>query len=144
MEWTDWADWFGYGSFQKTGLIKNQVSFVFNKERIMHELQTNLYRFRFCPHLNFDLIQTVIDALPDEVTPSEKGPWTYKRDYKDSPGSIKVKFKVVESGYTYTDEFLSCGVVPKSTEVGLDILKKAFQKAGLSSKDIKSFIEYKG
>ncbi|MBT7973608.1 MAG: zinc-ribbon domain-containing protein [Candidatus Marinimicrobia bacterium] len=143
MDWTDWADWFGYGAFKKIGLLKNQVVFVFDKKRIRHELQTNLYRFRFCPHLRFDLIEAVLEVLPDEVKPTEKGPWTYKRDYNESPGSIQVKMKVVEDEYTYNEEFSSSGVVPKDSDLSIDILKKAFQNMGVAGNEIKGILAYK-
>ena len=143
MDWSEWADWFSYGSFKKTGLIKGQVSFAFDKDRIKHELQTNLFRFRYCPYLNFDLIQAVLDALPSEVNPSEKGPWVYKRDYSESPGSIKVKVKLVEDGYTYTDEFFSSGVAPKSPSSGLQILKQALEACGISDMKIKGVLRFK-
>ena len=144
MDWAEWADWFSYGSFKKTGLLKGQVSFVFDKDRIKHELQTNLYKYRYCPHLNFDLAQTVVDALPSEVTPSEKGPWVYKRDYNESPGSIKVKIKVSEDRYTYTDEFFSSGVAPKTPSLGLQILRQAIDACGIADTNIKGVLRFKG
>jgi endogenous inhibitor of DNA gyrase (YacG/DUF329 family) len=143
MDWSEWADWFSYGSFKKTGLLKGQASFVFDKNRIKHELQTNLFRFRYCPYLNFDLIEAVLDKLPSEVNPSEKGPWVYKKDYSESPGSIKVKVKAVEDGYMYTDEFFSSGVAPKNPYLGLQILKQALKAGGISDMEIKGVLSFK-
>jgi uncharacterized tellurite resistance protein B-like protein len=144
MDWTEWSDWFGYGSFGNTGLMNKRVSFVFDKKRIRHELETNLFRCKFCPYLRFDLIEAVLKELPDEVTPTDKGPWIYKRDYNESPGSIKVKVKTSEGGYTYTDEYYSSGVVPKSVTIGIDILKKAFKSCGYKMAEAKGLLEFKG
>jgi predicted RNA-binding Zn-ribbon protein involved in translation (DUF1610 family) len=144
MEWTEWADWFGYGSFKQGGMLKSKVSFVFDKKRIRHELETNLYKCRFCPHLQFKLIEAVLDILPDEVTPSEKGPWVHKRDYNESRGSILVKIKTREGGYTYTDEYHSSGVIPSSINIGLELLRKAFKVYGYPASEIKGVLEYKG
>lgn len=144
MDWSERADWFSYGSFRKAGLLKGQVTFVFDKDRIKHELQTNLFRYRYCPYLNFDLVQAVVDALPSEVTPSEKGPWGYKTDYNESPGSIKVKVKVVEDGYTYTDEFFSSGLAPKNPSLGLQILRQALDACGMNNTNYKGLLGFKG
>jgi uncharacterized tellurite resistance protein B-like protein len=143
MDWTDWADWFSYGSYKKGGLLKNQPIFVFDKNRIRHEIETNLFRCRYCPYLNFDLIQAAVDAFPDEVTPSEKGPWLYRRDYEETPGSLKVKTKISEGGYTYTDEFFSNGVAPKNPYLGLEILKKAIDAMDMQRSSFKGVLEYK-
>lgn len=144
MDWVKWGDWFSYGSFKKGGLLKSEHVFVFDKKRIRHELETNLYRFRSCPHLNFRLIEAVLAELPDEVEVKPKGQWTYKQDYDDIPGSIKVKEKVVENGYTYTNEFHSSGVIPRSPEVGLNILKRALKAAGLGLSGLNEVFTYSG
>jgi len=144
MDWTEWSDWFGYGSFKDTGLLNKRVIFVFNKKRIRHELETNLYKCKFCPYLRFDLIEAVLKELPDEVTPTDKGPWVYKQDYNESPGSIKVKVKTSDGGYTYTDEYYSSGVVPKSVTFGIGILKKAFNACGYKMAEAKGLLEFKG
>ncbi len=95
MDWGKWSDWFSYGSFKKAGLLKAVHTFVFDKKRIRHELETNLFRFRFCPHLNFKLVEAVLAQLPNEVEVQQKGDWTYKEDYDESPSSIKIKEKIV-------------------------------------------------
>jgi len=144
MDWTTWSDWFSFGSFKKGGLLKSGHTFVFDKERIRHELESNLYRFRFCPHLSFNLVEAVLAQLPDEVEVKSRGEWVYKEDYEASPGSIKVKVKEVEDGYTYTNEFHSSGVVPRTSAVGVDILKKAFLAVGYDSAGLDNVLSYRG
>ncbi|OQY07230.1 MAG: hypothetical protein B6I22_03535 [Desulfobacteraceae bacterium 4572_123] len=144
MEWTKWSDWFGYGTFKNTGLVNKQVCFVFDKKRIRHELEINLLKYRFCPYLRFNLIEAVLKELPDEVTPTDNGPWIYKRDYNDSPGSIRVKVKTADGKYAYTDDYYSSGVAPKSVVIGVDILKKAFKSCGYNIDEVKGLLEYKG
>jgi len=68
----------------------------------------------------------------------------YKRDYDESPGSIKVKVKTDENGYAYTDEFHSSGVEPRTPAIGLAILKKAFSAADVDSSDLKGVLSYRG
>lgn len=143
MEWAEWAHWFSYGSFKKKGIIGSQMVFVLDKARIKHELQTNLYRFRYCPYMNTKLMEAVVDILPSEIEPSGKGPWTYRRDYSESPGAIKIRIREEQNGYTYIDEYYSSGVAPKSLSIGIDILKTALKKSGFSHPDISGVLEYK-
>ncbi len=143
MDWATWSEWFSYGSFKKGGLLKGGHVFEFDKKRIRHELETNLYKFRFCPHLNFKLIEAVLENLPDQVEVNLKGDWTYKRDYEESPRSIKIKEKTVEGGYTYTDEYYTSGVAPRTPAIGLAILQKAFSVAGADSTDLKGVLSYR-
>lgn len=144
MDWMKWCDWFSYGCFKKSGLLKSGYIFAFDKKRIRHELETNLYRFRFCPHLNFKLIEAALENLPNEVEVKPKGDWTYKRDYDESPGSIKIKEKTVEDGYAYTDEYHASGVEPRTPAIGLAILKKAFSTVSADSSVIKGVLSYRG
>lgn len=144
MEWAEWASWFSYGAFKKRGLLNTQVVFEFDKSRIRHDLQTNLYRFRYCPYINLKLIDAVVDAFPSEVTPSIKGPWTYKRDYAEAPGAIKVKVREEHNGYAYTDEYYSSSVSPKSVSLGVDILKQAMKKVGHSYPRYRQFLGHWG
>jgi hypothetical protein len=144
MDWARWSDWFSYGNFKKGGLLKGGHTFVFDKKMIRHELETNLFRFRFCPHLNFKLVETVLEQLPNEVDIRPNGDWMYKEDYDESPGSIKVKEKIEEDGYSYTKEFHSSGVVPRTPALGLQILKRAFQAGGVDSTGLKDVLSYRG
>jgi len=143
MDWEQWSDWFSYGSFKKGGLLKTGYKFSFDKDRIRHELETNLYKFRFCPHLNFKLIEAVLKNLPDEVDVKPKGDWTYKREYDESPGSIKIKEKTVEGGYSHIDEYYASGVEPRTPAIGLAILKKAFDSVNVDSSCLKGVLSYR-
>ena len=142
MEWTEWADWFSYGVFKTSGLMNKKNKFVFDKKRIRHELEANLYRYKLCPYIQFDLIEAILNEFPDEVLPNSKGPWVYKRDYNETPGALKIIEKTSSNGYTYTDEYYSTGVVPKTVSIGLEILEKAFKACGYRSKEIRQLLEY--
>ncbi len=129
MEWSDWANWFTYGNFEKVGMLKNQVAFKFNKEKIKHELSTNLFKCKYCPHLKFNFIEKALNKFPSEIIINDKSEWKYKRDYNEAPGAIKVISKTTEDGYTFTDEFYSSGVVPKSVSIGIDIIKSVINES---------------
>lgn len=131
MAWSEWAEWFSYGKFEKRGLRKNNIVFVFDKERIRHELQTSLFKFRFCPHLNLEFVEAVIQAFPEEVNPGTDQDWKYKRDYDESPGSLKITEKSDEDGFSFVDEYYSSGVVPRSPKVAGRILNRAAAAIGI-------------
>jgi len=128
MDWTSWADWLGYGKFTSKDV------FVFDKDRIRHELETNLYRVRFCPCLRTNLVATVLEFLPDQVKMGERTGWQYKKEYEQGPLSIRVVQKEVQGGLVFKDEFWASGVSPRGIEVAVDILKRAFKECGI--KDI--------
>jgi hypothetical protein len=140
MDWTDWANWFSYGQWQKTGFLKNNFSFIFDKKRIQHELATALYRFRFCPNMRTTLIEAVLRNLPDKVEITSRGPWRYNRCYEEVPGSIKVVEKEESSGFSYTNEFYSDGVCPRGHDVYADILKKALQECSVKDVSVNNLL----
>ena len=144
LEWNDWSDWFSYGSFKRAGILKKYDIFVFDKARIRHELESNLFRFRLCPHLNFPLIESVLAKFPNEVEIKPNGDWTYKRDDAESPGAIKISMKTTEDGYTFNETYFSTGVTPRSPIVGLQILEKALKSCGSSTEGIKPILSYRG
>jgi len=84
MDWSNWAGWFSYGKF-----VKDDI-FQFDREKIAHELKTNLHQVRFCPSLRNTLIETVFKLLPEKIKVSKEGSWHYKEGYHQSPNSIKV------------------------------------------------------
>ena len=144
MEWTGWANWFSYGSFKESSsMFKKQVSFKFDKSRIRHELETNLFRFRFCPYLRFDLIEEIVKEFPEEVMIKKDGLWEFKRDYSESPGALKVIEKSSQDGFTYTNEYYASGVTPKSIKIALEILKKAAESCGFKNSEIKGVLAFK-
>lgn len=127
MDWSEWSRWFGYGQFTKKGALSKTVVFVFDKSRIRHELEQNLFSCRMCPHLQVELVEAVLEVLPDRVEPGS-GDWRYSQDYQDSPGAIRVSEIIREGGLDYRHEYYSCGVRPASVRVGLEILKKAIAR----------------
>ncbi len=125
MDWTDWASWFSYGRWEKGGFVGGKVQWRFDKERIKHEVATNLFRYRFCPHFRGDLAEAVLRHLPDTVLPGSDPNWQYNRQYEEVPGAIKVVEKDRSDGFVYTNEYWSDGVRPKGLRVLADILSRA-------------------
>ncbi len=107
MDWTEWADWFCYGRWEKAGIIGKKVQWRFDKERIRHELATNLYRVRYCPHLITKLSEFALRHLPDTVLPETDANWEFHRNYEEVPGAMKVVQKEHSGGISFSNEFWS-------------------------------------
>ncbi len=134
MDWISWADWFAYGKFSKKDV------FEFDKNRITHELQTNLHKVRFCPCLRRNLVSKVLELFPERVRVSKRSGWEYRREYEEGPSSIKIVQKEVQDGFAYKEEFWTNGVSPMGYGVAADILKKALKACDIrdvSSKMLK-------
>lgn len=132
MDWTDWSRWFSYGKFAKTGVLKSKYVWIFDKERIRHELMTNLHRYRYCPFIRMRLVDGILRYLPEQVDATSDKNWTYSRSYDESPGSIKIVEVKKEEGFTYKDEYFADGVRPKGLGVLKDMLTASFKDSQVS------------
>jgi hypothetical protein len=129
LDWTEWARWFSYGQFIKSGVFKNKYTWVFDKERIRHEVMTNLHRYRHCPHIRPVFIEAVLKALPDEVEISPGCGWKYNSIYEEVPGCIKVIEIEKSGGYEFKREYFSDGIRPLGLSSLQQVLSKAFTEA---------------
>lgn len=141
MDWAEWANWFCYGRWEKASVFGGKVRWRFDKDRIRHELATNLFRYRFCPHLRADLSEAVLRQLPETVAPDSDPNWGYHQQYEEVPGAIKVIERESSSGLTYTNEFWADGVRPRGLRVLADILAKAFQELGASPVAVNNLVK---
>jgi len=141
MEWTDWANWFCYGRWEKSGLIGQKVQWRFHKERITHELSTNLFRYRFCPHFNIKLPELILRNMPDTIVPGTNSDWDYHQNYTEVPGAIKVIQQEHSSGFSTSNEFWADGVRPKGLKVLAEILVKSFGDMGADPGLVKALIK---
>lgn len=130
MDWTEWANWFCYGRWEKSGIFGGKLKWRFDKDRIRHELQTNLFRYRFCPYLCTDISEAVIKHLPDVVTPDTDPSWGYHRSYEATPGAVKITEKDRSSGFTFTNEYWADGVSPKGLKAFEEIMSNVLRQHG--------------
>jgi len=134
MDWTGWADWLCYGQWEKVGFLGGKIQWRFDKERIRHELATNLFRVRFCPHLRTDLSEAVLRHLPDTVNPESDRRFGYHRTYEEVPGAIKVVEKERGAGMEFSNEYWADGLQPTGFHAFVDILTKALHDIGADPK----------
>jgi hypothetical protein len=140
LDWAEWGEWYTFGKFKKSATFGGQVTWVFDKDRIRHDIMTNIQRFRYCPHLRMNLIDAVINALPEEVLITKTSPWKYKTNYEEVPGSIKVVEHELDDGVDYKRVYFANGVVPKGLEAAKGILQIAFETAAVSDVTVKAVL----
>jgi len=136
MDWTEWAGWFCYGRWEKIGLFGQKYQWRFDKERIKHELSTNIYNIRYCPYLKIKLVEFVLKYLPDTIIPDTDSNWGFHESYSESPGALKL----IRKEESYSTEFWADGVQPKGHKVIFDILTKSFQDVGMDLNIIKALL----
>lgn len=140
-EWAEWARWFSYGHFKKSRIFKSSYMWVFDKERIRHEVMTNLHHYRRCPHLRPALIEAVLRAIPEEIDISSNSGWKYSRMYEEVPGSIKVIEIEKSAGYESKDEYFSDGVRPIGLVALRQVLIKAFAEAKVTDISVEQIVK---
>ncbi|MEZ5277090.1 MAG: hypothetical protein R3F07_11970 [Opitutaceae bacterium] len=69
-------------------LAKGETFGTLIRERIRHEITKNLHRYRYCPHIDWKLIEAAIHQLPDSVNPENDRDWTYNEAYGEIEGTV--------------------------------------------------------
>src|SRR5690606_13826274 len=81
LPFTEYSQIFTYGKWLNT-----KGDFEFDKERIRHELEKNIYKYRFCPAINLDLIKDVLNVFPEIVNPVKDDNWKFIKNYGSQEG----------------------------------------------------------
>jgi len=115
MFFSDREKWFTWGSW-----VGGQGEWEFDKDRIRHELQKNLYKYRFCPAIQLGLVKDVLEALPDRVNPKKNQDWVYIESWDRSDRG----YRFVSGRRGYQEEVVAIGVAPRGPEVIETIMKK--------------------
>ncbi len=112
------SELFTYGKW-----LNEKGDWQFDKERIKHKLQKNLFPYRFCPKINLELIGEVINAFPDRVNPTKDKDWKFVENWGGDEG-LKVSIKE----YGYSEEKYMKGVAPIKKEVLVKIISKKIRQ----------------
>ncbi len=126
MDWTEWSTWFSLGHWEQSGLLNKRAVWVFDKDRIRHDLATNIHRFRFCPYLREKFIEAVVISIPEKIEISENGPWKFNTAFEETPGAIKVVQREGDGNFSYAREFYADGVCPRGLLPLKEILARAY------------------
>ena len=111
---TEYSELFTFGKW-----INNRGDWQFDKERIRHYLEKNLYLYRFCPAINLALTDEAINAFPDIVNPNKDKNWEFVEDYGSTEGLL---VKRQEYGFTET-VYMKC-VAPKRRKPIIEEISK--------------------
>jgi hypothetical protein len=93
MPFSEQAQWGTYGKW-----LNKDGDWEFDKKQIKHELEKNLYQYRFCPSLNLNFVQDVIDAIPNVVNPAKNKNWKFIESY-DSESTNGLTLIIKQYGY---------------------------------------------
>lgn len=116
MPFNEHADWFTYGKW-----LNKDGDWQFDKERILHELQIALYQYRFCPAIRLDLVQDVLDAIPDKVNPKKDKNWEFVENFGGS--ELTTGLIVTTMHYGIKDKVVMKGVHPNRNGI-IALIKK--------------------
>jgi hypothetical protein len=106
--------------------IDNKGTWQFDKERIRHELQVALYKYRFCPAIQLDLIEDVINAFPEKVNPNKNKNWKFVESWGDDGISGGLIIKTMRFGFE--DKVVMKGVAPNGVGAIKEIISRMKHK----------------
>lgn len=96
MPLSGWANWLQWGDFDDHG------RWVFDKERIRHALERQLYENRFCPVLNRERVLKTLGAMPGRVDPKRDLGWEYITKWAEGKGRVAVGVRpLIDHGPEY-------------------------------------------
>lgn len=75
--------WLEHGEFDKSG------NWIFDKNKIEHELQNGLNENRLCPILNIKRVLETLEKLPDTISPKVDENWKYNTGYEEIEGDYR-------------------------------------------------------
>lgn len=121
LPFRDHAPWVEWGAWQN-----KKCDWRFDKDRIRHELQKELYKYRFCPAINFDFIDDALEAFPEIVNPRKDKNWKFVESWGDD--DISSKLVITTRKYGYEEKVVMKGVAPKGLGAMKQIMKKMKHK----------------
>ena len=117
LPFTESADWFCWGEW-----LNSRPDWKFDKDRIRHELEKNLFPVRFCPAMVTDRVQAVLAALPDVVNPNKDKNWKFAESFDEAvTNGIKVRIE----RFGYKEDVVMKGAPPNGRGALLQIINKA-------------------
>jgi len=116
MPFNEHGQWFTWGKW-----ANNRGDWEFDKARIRHELEKNLFQFRFCPALRLDKIEAVLAAIPAIVNPTKDRNWKFVENWS---GEAADGLVVTVERFGMKEKVTMKGVCPAGQGALKDIAKK--------------------
>lgn len=98
--------------------IDHRGTWKFDKDRIRHELEKNLFQYRFCPALNPELVEAVLSAIPETVNPTKDRDWDFQEGYGTDTG-----LPMIVNRYGSREKVWMKAVAPNGTKPIAKIIK---------------------
>lgn len=113
--WVEWGQW-----------LDNNGNWQFDKERIRHELQKELFPYRFCPAIQLDLVEDALTAFPEKVNPRKNKNWKFVESWGDD--GLSTGLVVTVDRYGYADKVTMKGVAPNGKGALQEVIKRMKHK----------------
>lgn len=75
--------WLSYGNFDKAGV------WIFDKNKIKHELELAIKENELCPVLDRSIILETLEKIPNSINPKTDKNWKYQTNYEEVDGEYK-------------------------------------------------------
>ena len=93
VELYGWHGLKGYGEMDRRGV------FHVNKDKLRHDVLTNLESYQLCPAFSMEAVKKGIDQIPDVIDPRKDHDWEYVMDYEgDKEIAVAVRKKDKKRG----------------------------------------------
>lgn len=115
----EYSDLFKYGKW-----INEKGDWQFDKEEIKHHILNDLHQYKFCPALNLDFIDQVLNAFPDVVNPNTDKNWKFDESYEEVEDCLKVK----QTQFGEEEIVYMKGVIPKKIKAILNNINENLSK----------------
>lgn len=114
-KWVEWGRW-----------LNNNPDWEFDKEHIAHELQKELYSYRFCPAINLELVKDAISALPEKINPKQNKNWKFVESWGDD--DLSAGLVITKKEYGYEEKVTIKGVAPKGRGALQEVVHRMKQR----------------
>ena len=144
MGWNESSDWLAYGSLHKSNEGTNSYVWIFDKKKILHELNGKLFFYRFCPHINTSLIQAILELLPNQVkvSPTTED-WRFRTGAETVPGNVTIHEQHGQpgAGVSWSATYSAFGVEPHGNQFARKILQAAFNRCGIQEPKVDDILK---
>lgn len=135
MNWSGYASsWFSFGSWLPS-TTKQAPIWRFDKEQIRHLFKVNTAKCSSCPYFTSEVLEHVLQMLPDTVCPNDDSHWKYKECYDDCGSNVTSWYEDVKEDdfdgvrwrkITMRREFKTNGIEPADMHYLKQIVETIF------------------
>lgn len=110
-QWFKWGNW-----------LNEAGDWAFDKSRIRHRIEKDLYSCKNCPSLDLEHVEKILEALPDVVNPNNDENWEFERGWRDEDEGLEI----VAEWHGVLRKEVMVGVKPKAKKVIKKLLQDVY------------------